>query len=48
MQGEHTREILGELGYANGDVDALIREGLVADVADMNRRRDERRAQKSA
>jgi len=46
MQGEHTREVLGELGYAKGDVDALIGEGLVADVNEMRRMREKRRARK--
>ncbi|MCK0508130.1 CaiB/BaiF CoA transferase family protein [Aromatoleum anaerobium] len=48
MQGEHTREVLGELGYANGDIDALIDDGLVADVPEMTRRRAERKAKKTA
>ena len=28
--GEHTREVLGELGYANAEVDALFASGAVA------------------
>jgi crotonobetainyl-CoA:carnitine CoA-transferase CaiB-like acyl-CoA transferase len=28
--GEHSREVLAELGYSAGDVDALVRDGVVA------------------
>ena len=43
MQGEHTREVLAELGYAAADVETLIGKGLVADIAEMQRLRERRR-----
>jgi crotonobetainyl-CoA:carnitine CoA-transferase CaiB-like acyl-CoA transferase len=29
MVGEHSREILGELGFADGEIDALVAGGVV-------------------
>ena len=48
MQGEHTRELLAELGYAAGEVDALVGAGIVADTAELRRLRAERRAKRAA
>lgn len=48
MQGEHTRELLAELGYAVGEIDALIGKGLAADSAELRRQRDARRAARAA
>ena len=31
--GEHTREVLHEIGYANAEIDALIAEGVAAGVS---------------
>jgi formyl-CoA transferase len=30
LLGEHTREVLGELGYSAAQIDAFIREGAVS------------------
>lgn len=46
MQGEHTRELLLELGYSTGDIDALITKGLAADRDELLRLREARRAKK--
>ncbi len=46
MQGEHTRELLTELGYARNEIDALIARGLAADNAELQRLRELRRAKK--
>jgi crotonobetainyl-CoA:carnitine CoA-transferase CaiB-like acyl-CoA transferase len=46
IQGEHTRELLTELGYASAEVDALIGKGLAADSAELMRLREARRAKK--
>ena len=46
MQGEHTREILAELGYASQEVDALMAKGAIADRPEMLRLAAERRARK--
>ena len=46
MQGEHTRELLTELGYSAADIDALIARGLAADHAELQRLREARRAKK--
>ena len=43
MLGENTRELMTELGYADAEIDALIAAGLVADNADIERRRAARR-----
>ena len=32
LLGQHTREVLGELGYSAGRIDELIREGAVSAV----------------
>lgn len=47
MQGEHTRELLAELGYAGAEVEKLIADGLAADVGELERQRRERHARKS-
>jgi crotonobetainyl-CoA:carnitine CoA-transferase CaiB-like acyl-CoA transferase len=41
--GEHTREILKELGYTKTEVDALIREGVAAEASLPNKRKGARR-----
>ncbi len=48
MQGEHTRDVLAELGYAPDEVERLIAKGLVADPEEMQRLRDQRRAKQGA
>ena len=48
MQGEHSREVLAELGYDDAQVTALIEQGIVADTADLQRRREARRAARAA
>ncbi|MFO1292131.1 MAG: CoA transferase [Rubrivivax sp.] len=48
MQGEHSRELLRELGYDAGQVDALIASGLVADPLELRRLRAQRRAARAA
>ena len=48
MQGEHTRELLRELGYDAAQVQALIDAGTVADAAELRRRRAARRAARAA
>lgn len=48
MQGEHTRELLAELGYAQGAIDTLIASGLAADHLELRRQRAERRARRAA
>ena len=48
MQGEHTRELLAELGYAAAEVDALLGAGIVADTAELRRLKAERRAKRVA
>jgi hypothetical protein len=42
LLGEHTFELLGELGYSAEEAAALVREGLVADHGEIERRRLER------
>lgn len=44
MLGEHTRQVLAELGYAEHEITALIADGLVADSAEVTRLREQRRA----
>ena len=39
MLGEHTRQVLQELGYTGEEIDALIAEGLSADTPEIRRRR---------
>jgi len=46
MLGEHTREILAEVGYAEADIEAMMAKGLVADRAEMLRLKAARRAKK--
>lgn len=46
MQGEHTREILAELGYDTAETDALMAKGAVADRPEMLRLKAARRAAK--
>jgi len=46
LLGEHTREILQDLGYSSEEVDALVARGLVADHAEIMRLKAERRARK--
>jgi len=46
MQGEHTRELLADLGYGSGDIEALIEAGVTADPAAMHRLRKRRQQQK--
>jgi len=48
LLGEHTREILQEVGYSPEDIDALAAQGLVADHAEIMRLKAERRARKKA
>ncbi len=48
MQGEHTRALLRELGYAAGEIDDLLAAGIVADTPELRRLRDQRRAARSA
>jgi hypothetical protein len=48
MLGEHTNELLQELGYSERDVAALQSSGLVADNDEILRIKEERRAQKEA
>jgi len=48
MQGEHSREVLAELGYAGSEIDALIEQGIVADTTDLQRRREARRAARAS
>jgi len=48
MQGEHTRELLAELGYAQGAIDTLIASGLAADHLELRRQRTKRRARRAA
>ncbi len=48
MQGEHTRELLAELGYAAGEIDSLLGAGIVADTAELRRLQAERRAKRAA
>lgn len=48
MQGEHTRELLAELGYTEHEVKALISDGLAADTGEINRLREKRRVRKTA
>ncbi len=48
MQGEHTREVLAELGYAAAEIETLIGAGLVADHIELRRQRAERRAKRAA
>ncbi|TAK53910.1 MAG: CoA transferase [Gammaproteobacteria bacterium] len=44
MQGEHTREILAEVGYGVAEIDSLMAKGLVADRQEMLRLRAARQA----
>jgi hypothetical protein len=46
LQGEHTRELLTELGYGKDEIDHLIGKGLAADYAELVRLREARRAKK--
>jgi crotonobetainyl-CoA:carnitine CoA-transferase CaiB-like acyl-CoA transferase len=48
LLGEHTREILEEVGYSPEDIDALAAAGLVADHEEIQRLKAERRARKKA
>lgn len=48
MQGEHTRELLAELGYSAVEIDDLIGRGLAADRAELLRLKEERKAKKKA
>jgi len=48
MQGEHSRELLRELGYADGEIEKLVASGIVADTAELRRQRAERRAARAA
>ena len=48
MQGEHTREVLAELGYGAAEIETLIGAGLVADHIELRRQRAERRAKRAA
>ncbi len=47
MQGEHTRELLTELGYTTAQIDDMIAKGLAADHAELVRLREARRAKKA-
>lgn len=46
MLGEHTREILAELGYSDAEIDVLMTKGLIADRPEMLRLKAARRAKK--
>lgn len=46
LQGEHTRELLAELGYAPAEIEQLIDKGLAADYQELVRLREARRARK--
>ncbi|CAB1369255.1 CaiB/BaiF CoA transferase family protein [Denitratisoma oestradiolicum] len=48
MQGEHTRELLAELGYSTAEIDDLIARGLAADRVELLRLKEERKAKKKA
>jgi crotonobetainyl-CoA:carnitine CoA-transferase CaiB-like acyl-CoA transferase len=48
MQGEHSREVLAELGYTEAEIEALISAGLAADHIELRRQRAERRAKRAA
>jgi crotonobetainyl-CoA:carnitine CoA-transferase CaiB-like acyl-CoA transferase len=47
LQGEHTRELLQELGYSTAQIDEFISQGLAADYAELVRLREARRAKKA-
>ena len=42
LQGQHTEELLAELGYAAGEIESLRGEKLVATDADIQQAREER------
>jgi len=46
LQGQHTEELLAELGYDRGEIEALRREQLVATDDDVRRARAARRSRK--
>jgi crotonobetainyl-CoA:carnitine CoA-transferase CaiB-like acyl-CoA transferase len=46
LQGQHTEELLAELGYAAGEIESLRAEALVATHADIERAKEERRRRK--
>jgi len=48
LLGEHTRELLAEVGYSADEIEQLISEGLAADNAEIERRRAERRNKKKS
>jgi crotonobetainyl-CoA:carnitine CoA-transferase CaiB-like acyl-CoA transferase len=48
LQGQHTDELLAELGYAAAEIESLRGEKLVATDADIRQAKDERRKRKEA
>ncbi len=46
LQGQHTEELLAELGYAAGEIESLRGEKLVATDADIRQAKEERRKRK--
>jgi len=46
LQGQHTEELLAELGYAAGEIESLRGEKLVATDADVRQAKEERRKRK--
>ncbi len=47
LLGEHTRELLQEVGYSEQEIEQLIGKGLAADHAEIERQRAARRANKA-
>jgi crotonobetainyl-CoA:carnitine CoA-transferase CaiB-like acyl-CoA transferase len=48
LQGQHTGELLAELGYAAGEIESFRSDKLVATGADIRQAREERRKRKEA
>ena len=47
MQGEHSQRILAELGYNSTEIDDLLTKGIIADVNELQRLRDNRATEKA-